>query len=154
MSDRLRFLEALRRAGSAGLHSHTARREGLTGHPSERAAELTREGYTIRREREYIDGRNGVRFYLEGEPVGISTGVPTPQGPGGFVLSPDRASADSSETTGDRVGSQGVPGPDLRASERTLLPRAASSPVSGELVPLFEPEPERPMSAFTTPEAA
>lgn len=67
MSDRERFLEAVKLAGKHGLHSHTVRRKGISGHPSERARELEAEGVAIRREREFIDGRNGVRFFYEGE---------------------------------------------------------------------------------------
>lgn len=65
MSDRDRFLAALEEAGPAGLHSHDARRQGLTGHPSERAAELERMGYSIRREKAFVKNRPGVWFILE-----------------------------------------------------------------------------------------
>lgn len=68
-SDRSRVLSALQAAASHGLHSHDIRRRGLTGHPSERVAELERMGYSIRRVREYRRGRNGTRFYLLGEPT-------------------------------------------------------------------------------------
>jgi len=66
MSDRLRFLRALEEAGRAGLHSHDVRRRGISGHPSERARELEAQGVKIRRERENVGRRPGVRFFLEG----------------------------------------------------------------------------------------
>jgi len=108
VSDRERVLAALRLAGSRGLHSHSIRRQGLSGHPSERCKELERQGYSIRREREYVNGRNGTRFFLEGEPpkagVGISVGVPSPQGMVEAPSLPACADADSGESASGAVG--------------------------------------------------
>lgn len=67
MTDKERFLDALRDAGPEGIHSHEVRRRAISGHPSERAKELEREGHAIRREPEFIRNRPGVRFVLEDE---------------------------------------------------------------------------------------
>lgn len=73
MTDCERFLAALREAGPQGLHSHDARRQGLSGNPSQRAADLEAKGYAIRRQRENRGKRPGVRFFLVGS-VGIGAG--------------------------------------------------------------------------------
>lgn len=59
---------ALKVAGPKGLHSHTIRRRGLSGHPSERIRELQARGYEIDHVREFKGHRPGVRYVLVSEP--------------------------------------------------------------------------------------
>jgi hypothetical protein len=75
VSDKLRFLQRVKDAGPRGVHSHDIRREGISGHPSERARELEAEGHPIRRERQFVNGRNGVRFFYVQSDVGLGAGT-------------------------------------------------------------------------------
>jgi hypothetical protein len=94
MSDRDRLLTLLEEAGPAGIHSHEIRRRGISGHPSQRAKELEEQGYPIRREREFVGNRPGVRFFLEesaGDGAGSVTGrQPASAVPGGSSEEPAR----------------------------------------------------------------
>lgn len=152
LTDRDRVLAALRAAGPQGLHSHDVRRRGLSGHPSERAKELEERGYTIRREREYRDGRNGTRFYLLSEPtVGLGGGSVeasmscasaaghSPQ-PGGADARPNTGTPPSKGS-----GRSDKPEPVPSAGVDGGSPEGSSQSPSGDAaVRLFEPEPERP----------
>ena len=103
MSDRDRLLTLLEEAGPFGIHSHEIRRRAISGHPSQRAKELEEQGYPIRREREFVGNRPGVRFFLE-ESAGVSAGVPSPQGTEGPTLcARRRASADPGGTPEEPV---------------------------------------------------
>lgn len=59
---------ALKMAGPNGLHSHTIRKRGLSGHPSERIRELEAKGYVYEHRREFKGHRPGVRYVLVSEP--------------------------------------------------------------------------------------
>lgn len=59
---------ALKVAGPNGLHSHTIRMRGLSGHPSMRISELEERGYEIEHTREFKGRRPGVRYTLISEP--------------------------------------------------------------------------------------
>ena len=166
MSDRQKFLAALRLAGSRGLHSHEVRRQGLSGHPSERARELEHQDYEIHRETEYINGRNGVRFYLLSEPeakstAGVSAGEMAPrQGeslrrvPENRSASPDPGGADA-QPTGTPVSQE--PGSDTNpavpsAREGDDSPEGKTGPSGEGRQPNFGtvclPGCEPPPSAF------
>jgi hypothetical protein len=59
---------ALEVAGPKGLHSHTIRKRGLSGHPSERIRELQARGYQIDHIQEFKGHRPGVRYVLISSP--------------------------------------------------------------------------------------
>ena len=87
MTDRDRVLQALREAGSTGLHSTAMRRQGLTGNPSQRIAELRDRGYRIEAtSKPWKDGegkrRPGTTYTLisESDP-GLGTGEAAPSDP-------------------------------------------------------------------------
>lgn len=67
-TDGERLLIALRARGATGIHSHEIRKLGISGNPSQRAAELEAAGYEIRHEREHKGRRPGVRYTLISEP--------------------------------------------------------------------------------------
>lgn len=159
-SDRSRVLAALRAAGPQGLHSHDIRRRGLTGHPSERAAELERMGYEIRRKREYIDGRNGVRFYLLSEPVakqtaGVGAGPSRPRQ--GESLSRVRDNPHASVDPGEPQRPTGAPGeksPD-RSDKPEPAPSASDREGAGSGDTSHKPEPassHEPLSLLPEPD--
>lgn len=64
VSDAERMLRLLRTAGSLGVHSHDLRRRGITGNPSQRAADLEAKGHSIERVRENRGRRPGTRYTL------------------------------------------------------------------------------------------
>jgi hypothetical protein len=64
---------ALTVAGPNGLHSHTIRKRGLSGHPSMRISELEERGYVIEHVREFKGHRPGVRYVLVSEPGTTAT---------------------------------------------------------------------------------
>jgi hypothetical protein len=74
VTDAQRMLVLLRRAGSLGLHTHDLRAAGVSGNPSQRAADLEAKGHRIRRVRENRGKRPGSRFFLE--PAGIGSSTP------------------------------------------------------------------------------
>jgi hypothetical protein len=67
-TDCQRLLIALRARGPAGLHTHEIRKLGISGNPSQRAADLEERGYELRRKREHKGRRPGVRLFLVSEP--------------------------------------------------------------------------------------
>jgi hypothetical protein len=67
-TDCQRIALALKVAGPNGLHSHTIRKRGLSGHPSMRISELEERGYEIEHTREFKGRRPGVRYVLVSEP--------------------------------------------------------------------------------------
>jgi len=78
VSDRLRVLAQLQRAGASGVHSLDLRREGFTGNPSQRMNELRDEGYVIEAKREARFDRNGTRYTLVSEPSELSRSASPP----------------------------------------------------------------------------
>lgn len=63
MTDAKRML-ALLEAHPRGVHSHELRRLGISGNPSQRAADLEAQGHEIERKREFRNGRNGTLYKL------------------------------------------------------------------------------------------
>ena len=104
MTDRDRVLQALREAGSTGLHSTAMRRRGLTGNPSQRIAELRDRGYRIEAtSKPWKDGegkrRPGTTYTLISEPdpgLGAGTADERPREPlaGASAESEQAASAE------------------------------------------------------------
>lgn len=124
MSDCERLLALLEERAERGVHSHEIRRMAISGHPSQRAKELEAKGYPIRREREFVGNRPGVRFYLE-ESAGVGAGVPSPQG---------RASVDPGE------GSSGASMPTGAKAPKGPMPASPEKPAR-----LFPPPPQHPL---------
>ena len=64
LTDSRRFYVLMRDAGSIGVHSHDARRLGVSGNPSQRAKDIVSKGVAISTAREARNGRPGSRFWL------------------------------------------------------------------------------------------
>lgn len=150
MTDCDRMLDELAKAGPAGVHSHDLRRMGISGNPSQRAADLEAKGHKLRRVRENRGKRPGVRYFLVSDRlVGVGAGKFGSQvvSDASRVVADAESSADPGES---RVGGRGQ-----ARGERSLSscePAGATpGPASARL---FEPEPPRPMNPLTDREAA
>ncbi len=152
-----RILFMLRSAGSRGVRSDAFYAAGI-GRGVARIKDLRDGGYAISGERE---GKY-TRYRLL---VGVGAGCPRQHGAGGSQT----ASPDSGESTGPSTEHAGEPpppgpsasshcaGPGARRVGGRVAPRSDTAGVkatSGPVARLFEPEPERPLSAFRDAEAA
>jgi hypothetical protein len=74
MSDCDRLVAMFSASGERGVFSGDIRREGISGNPSQRIADLERRGFTFRQEREaYPSGkrRMGVRWWIVTRPAEV-----------------------------------------------------------------------------------
>lgn len=79
MSDTDRMYRLLKREGPRGVHTLDLRRQGYSGNPSQRKADIEKKyGVRIDAKRETKDGRNGSRYRLQG--VGVSAGMGPTEG--------------------------------------------------------------------------
>jgi hypothetical protein len=66
LTDARRFYVLIRDAGAAGFHSHDARRQGVSGNPSQRAKDIVSKGVPLWTARKARNGRPGSLYWLDG----------------------------------------------------------------------------------------
>lgn len=83
----------LREAGPRGVHSLEIRRSGTSGNPSQRLREIAAHGVEVRKRRESIGRRPGIRAWLAEYAPPDAERVNPDGSPGGLVgaSSPDEA---------------------------------------------------------------
>lgn len=107
MSDTDTFLTLLRRSGPHGVHSHYARKAGISGNPSQRAKDLADRGLAVATKREHLNGRNGSRYWLaEHAPDDANRVEPNPSkdAEAGAAAIPPSGGADLGEPPRDQTG--------------------------------------------------
>lgn len=140
MTDRIRLLQALRDAGSTGVHSHDLRRAGISGNPSQRIRELRLEGHVIEGEPERRNGRPGKRWTLTHD---AAIGAGNDNNPDSFVASVDRGAGVGGAVHSHRSEDQAYRGD---PSDPGAPPRPAAVTPAAAAGQLFE-VPEQPTEA-------
>jgi hypothetical protein len=133
VSDTDRLIALLQDRRQIGLHTHEARKLGISGNPSQRAKDAVTAGTPLRKRRENVGRRQGMRLWLE-EHAPIESDRVTP----------NRESSDPSSSAA-RNGTE-TAGPDP-----AVVADRSPAPVGDTL---FEVPAERPISAVTGRRAA
>jgi hypothetical protein len=106
VSDADAIYRLLKREGSRGVHTLDLRRQGYSGNPSQRKADIEEKyGVQIESVREPRDGRNGSRYRLVGVGTGEEEESAVAVGPSHHWL--DAASAHPGEDAGTRATRSG-----------------------------------------------
>lgn len=66
LNDTRRFYALVRDSGTDGFHSHDARRQGVSGNPSQRAKDIVTKGFAMWTARDSRNGRPGSLYWLDG----------------------------------------------------------------------------------------
>lgn len=138
ISDSQRLLRMLTEAREEGVHSHTIRRSGISGNPSQRAKDLVTQGVHVFTARENRGRRPGSRYWTE------------PFAPD-FAVAVKGNRAESSEPTSTRGTDSTEAGLSSDAASEAASAAQGSADAGGQLFDLPEPGPE---SAVTGRRAA